>query len=790
VPAAPVGAGIERLTRAFVLAADPVADLGGVTVFEPAVRIGDADPVEVVDDRVAARRDGFQAQPRPMFGRLPWLALERRIFALRFFVFLDMAIEPTGARSGLARCGGAAPVPCSAVQAPVAPRVPHTWQRPTGPVDDPWAWLADRDDPNTIAYLEAENAYADAWFAPHQPLVEELFAEIKSRIQETDLSAPVRNHGWWYVTRTEEGRSYPTHCRGRSEATATDEVLLDENAEAAGHDYFSLQLFDVSPDQSLLAWACDIDGSERLTLRIRDLATGVDADDLLTGVSWAGTAWSTDGRHLFYVTYDEAMRPWQVWRHRLGTPQSDDVAVFEEQDERFFVGVELTRSEQWIVIDSSSRTSSEARLVPAAAPETDPVVVRVRAEDLEYAVDHWGDRFVVLTNLDAVDFRVMAAPADAPGQWDELVAHVEGRRIAAAEAFADHLVLHEWADAQQRLRIVGRDLSEQVLDLGGEPHEVELDANPEWTARTVRFRYQSFTTPASVEEIDLDTGIRRLLKQVPVPGTDLSRYSSRREWALAEDGTRVPVDVLHLAGTEPDGTAPCLVYGYGSYEISMPPWFSVARLSLVDRGWTWALVHPRGGGELGRRWYLDGKLEHKQRTFDDVIAAAEHLMATGRAAPDRMVLRGGSAGGLLVGAVINQRPDLFAGAVAEVPFVDVVTTMSDPTLPLTITEWEEWGDPRGPDFERLMAAYSPYDNVRAAPYPALFVTAGLNDPRVSYHEPAKWVAKLRATSTGDAPILLRTELDAGHGGPSGRYDAWRDEARTLAFVLWCMGLAD
>jgi oligopeptidase B len=669
------------------------------------------------------------------------------------------------------------------VQQPVAKQISHVWKRPTGEVSDPWAWLRDRDDPDTIAYLAAENAFADHWFAGHEPLVDELFDELKSRVQETDLSAPVRRDGWWYVSRTVEGSSYPIHCRGTSAATATEHVLLDQNVEAAGHEYFSLSAFDVSPNHDLLAWSSDADGSERYTMRIRDLAGGIDLPDVITDTTWGGTAWSADGRTIFYVTPDDQMRPYRVWRHRLGTSQQDDVVVYEDADERFFVGVDLCRSGEWIIIESGSKLSSEARLVPAHDPSAAPILVRPRQEDLEYTIDHWGDRFVVVTNLDAEDFRVMTAPLDAPDAWTELVPHVPGRRITSAEPFSGHLVIHEWADAQPRLRVLFRDGQERIIELGDDPHDVELDANPEWSSESVRFGYQSFTTPASVYEEQVRGGQRTLLKQTPVPNTDLARYVATREWATAPDGTLVPMDIVRRSDVQPDGTAACLVYGYGSYEVSMPPWFSPGRLSLLDRGVVWALVHPRGGGELGRRWYRDGKLLRKRNTFTDTLASVEHLVARGWAAPGRVAVRGGSAGGLLVGACVTMRPDLFAAAVAEVPFVDVVSTMSDPTLPLTVTEWEEWGDPREEPWASYMESYSPYDNTGPAEYPAIYVTAGLNDPRVSYHEPAKWVARLRAVRTNELPLVFKCEMGAGHGGPSGRYERWRDEAKTTAFVL-------
>jgi oligopeptidase B len=676
---------------------------------------------------------------------------------------------------------------------PAAKQVPHVWDRPTGPVDDPFAWLADRDDPDTVAYLEAENAYTVAWFARHDGLVEEVFGEIRSRVQEDDLSAPVRRGDWWYVSRTIEGKSYPVHCRGGSAERAEDVVLLDENLLADGLDYFALDAFDVSRDDRFLAWSSDTDGSERYTMRIRDLVEHVDLADTIEGTTWGGTAWSADARHLFYVRPDDAMRPYQVWRHVVGTPAADDVCVFEESDERFFVGVELSRSGEWIFITAASHTSSEVRLVPADDPTAEPRVVRSRVEDVEYHLDHWGDRFVVLTNLDAVDFRIMTAPIDAPGEWVEFQAHVTGRRITSVQPFAGHLAVHEWRDAQPQVRIIRRDGSSTTIAFDGGPHDVELDANPEWRSDLLRVRHQSLIAPPTVWDIDVTTDAaqtatsdgRTLVKQLPTPNVDLGRYRSWRTWATADDGTQVAVDVITLAD-RPAGPGPCLIYGYGSYEASMPPWFSVARLSLVDRGWAWALVHPRGGGEGGRRWYLDGKLLSKRNTFTDTLACAEHLVTEGVTENGHMVVRGGSAGGLLVGACITMRPDLWGGAVAEVPFVDVVTTMSDPSLPLTVTEWEEWGDPRSEPFASYIASYSPYDNtVTGVDYPPVFVTAGLNDPRVSYHEPAKWVARLRHVQADDALVLLRTELGAGHGGASGRYDRWRDEARIITFCLVC-----
>lgn len=666
---------------------------------------------------------------------------------------------------------------------PVPKQIPHTWPRPSGDVTDHFAWLRDRDDPDTIGYLAAENAHGDGWFEQHAELHRELFDEIKSRVQESDVSAPVPKDGWFYVTRTQEGSSYPIHCRGRAAESATDELILDQNVEAAGHEYFDLGAFEVSPDHRLVAWSADTSGDEHYTLRLRDVAHGQDLSDELLDTTWAGVAWSSDGTHLFYVTADEQERPHRVVRHRLGTPQGDDVEVFVEHDERFYVGIGATRSREWIVIHSGSKQSSESRLVAAGDPESSPVLVRQRQDDLEYQVDHWGDQLVVLTNERAVDFKVMTAPTDAPEVWSELVAHRSGRRITAMEPFGEFLALHEWDHAQPRIRIVRRDTTTTALSIDDEPHDIEFGPNEEWDTSTIRVVHQSLTIPMRVVDIDVTTGRQTIVKQTPTPNVELESYVAERQWAVADDGTEVPIDIVRHVDTPLDGSAACCVYGYGSYEISIAPWFSPARLSLLDRGMVWALVHPRGGGELGRQWYLDGKLLNKRNTFSDTLAACEHLAAAGVASRDRVAIRGGSAGGLLVGACVTMEPSRFAAAVAEVPFVDVTTTMSDPSLPLTVTEWEEWGDPRAEPFASYIGGYSPYDNTRPAAYPALFITAGLNDPRVSFHEPAKWMARLREVRQNDAPLVLRTEMGAGHAGQSGRYEAWRDEARVLTFLL-------
>ena len=676
--------------------------------------------------------------------------------------------------------------PSSSHEIPQAPEKPHTWKRLTGDVADPWAWLSDKSDPDTLAYLAAENSYADAWFAKCEPSVDTLFNEIKSRVKETDMSVPTQHGPWWYVSKTIEGLAYPVHCRGTTRDEADQFVILDENSEAADEEYFALGVAEVSTDHNFLAWSSDSDGSEQYVMRIRDLSTNTDLPDTLVDTSYGGAAFSTDNTHLFYVVNDEALRPYRVMRHRIGTPQSDDAVIFEDLDERFFVGIGLTRSSKFIVIESASRTSSEAHVIHADSPLDIFSCIRARAENVEYSVDDWGDQFIVLTNLEAEDFQVMTAPHANPATWSVLVAHEPGRRISDIDAFRDFVVLSEWHKAQPQLRLLQRsgsgDVTTSVIAVLNEPHDVDLDSNPEWTTHVVRLQYQSPTTPGTVAEYDIASNTLSTLKRTEVPNVDFTQYVATREWVPSHDGVLVPLDIIRRRDTAPNGTAPAVLYGYGSYEISIAPRFSVTRLSLLDRGWVWAIAHPRGGGEMGRRWYLGGQLLTKRNTFLDTIACGEHLISSGWAREKGVAVYGGSAGGLLVGACVNMAPQVFGAAVAAVPFVDVVNTMSDPSLPLTVTEWEEWGDPRSEPWASYMLSYSPYDNVVDQEYPPLYVTAGLNDPRVSYHEPAKWVAKIRSVAK-NSTVYFRCEMGAGHGGPSGRYEHWRDEAHTLAFML-------
>lgn len=669
--------------------------------------------------------------------------------------------------------------------APIAPRRPYTRIVHGTATEDPWYWLRDRDDSAVLDYLRAENSWTDSSTDHLEGLRKILFEEIRARVKESDQSVPIPKGPWEYRVRTKEGFQYPLHVRQRRGEPATEEVLLDENEIAEGNDYFAVGDLAVSPDHRFLAYTTDIEGNEEYDLTVVDLHTREVIDDGVRQLSY-GLVWANDCRTLFLVLTDTARRPNRVVRHAVGNLKSDDVTIFTEPDERFWVGVGITRSEKFVVIGSESKTSSEYWLLDADLPDGEPSLVEPRREGHEYRVSHQGDRLLILTNDDAVDFRLVEAPLQEPASnnWREIVPHREGTRIEDVDAFETFTVVTERRDAVPVLRVMDH-VSNREFEVGmDEPvFEAGPGANAEYATRVLRYGYTSMVTPPSTFEIDIDTRERRLLKQQPVLGdTDLSAYKSERTWSTSVDGTRVPVSLVW----RPDVVtwpAPTLLYGYGAYEVGIPASFSSARLSLLDRGVVFAIAHVRGGGELGRTWYEQGRLEHKQNTFSDFGSCRDHLVSEGWSDAHRVVARGGSAGGLLMGAMVNQRPEAFAGIVAEVPFVDNVNTMLDPTIPLTITEYDEWGNPNDISTFRLMSAYGPYENVTADNHPALLVTAGLNDPRVQYWEPAKWVAKLRSISTSNHPILLRTELDSGHGGPSGRYDAWRDEAFVMSFII-------
>jgi oligopeptidase B len=666
-------------------------------------------------------------------------------------------------------------------------------------VTDEYSWLAEKENPETIAYLEAENAWTARATAHLESLRGALFEEIRKRTQETDLSVPSRKGAFWYYTRTEEGKQYGIQCRvpvrpGQTDPPAADapdeQVLLDGNVLAEGHEFFALGTFDVTPDGRRLAYSTDFAGDERFTLRVKDLVSGETLADEVPNVFY-GSAWSADGSTLFYITVDDAWRPYRVWRHTVGTPASDDVLVHEETDERFWVGVELSRSEKFVQIDVHSKVTSEVRVVPADVPDSEPVVIAERRQGVEYSVEHHGHRFLILHNDGAEDFALAYTSADAPGDWVELIPHQPGTRLESVDAFHRHVVLSVRSNGLTGLRVLG-DGSTDTYDMAfPEPlYSVGLAGNPEYDTTSVRISYTSMVTPDSVYDVDLVTREMTLRKQRPVlGGYRPDDYEQFREWAVADDGTRVPISIVARRGVPRDGTAPLVLYGYGSYETSIDPYFSIPRLSLLDRGVVFAIAHVRGGGEMGRRWYEDGKMLAKRNTFTDFVACAQALVKASWTASDRLVARGGSAGGLLMGAIANLAPEEFAGIVAEVPFVDPLTSILDPSLPLTVTEWEEWGNPlESPDVYAYMKSYSPYENVAPLRYPRILAVTSLNDTRVLYHEPAKWIARLRAV-VPDGQFLLKTEMGAGHAGPSGRYDSWKEEAFVIAWVLDVLGRA-
>ncbi len=703
------------------------------------------------------------------------------------------------------------------------PRPPFAPARPTRLLHgdderiDPWFWLRERDDPEVIAYLEQENAYTRDALAHLASLRGELYDEIVGRVQETDTTAPIRRGAYEYFTRTVEGLQYGVHCRRPAidgplpdplAAPGTPDgelVVLDENALAEGHEYFAVGDLAVDPAQAVAAYSTDTSGGERYDLRFRALPDGEtrahpELDDVVPDVYY-GVAWANDGETIFFTRPDEAMRPWQVWRHTLGTSADDDRLVFQEDDDRFYVSVGRTRSGRFLVITSASKVTTEIWLVDADDPTAPPAIVEPREQGHEYHVEHHagpaGDRLYVLTNADgAENFALAVTPVASPGRasWTTVLPERDDTRLDDVDAFTGFLVVSERAEAVERLRVLtlgddGEVTDDHVIAMPDEVYSAWLGGNPEYDVDAIRYQYTSLVMPASAYDYDPATRRATLVKRQPVLGYDPERYESRRAWATAPDGTQIPISIVYRRDLRTDAPSPMLLYGYGSYEVSIDPTFSASRVSLLDRGVVFAIAHVRGGGELGRSWYDDGKLLHKTNTFSDFVACAEHLVAEGWTKPGLLAARGGSAGGLLMGAVANLRPDLFHVIVAEVPFVDCLTTILDETLPLTITEWEEWGDPvHDPAVYELMKSYSPYDNVSAKDYPAMLVTGGLNDPRVQYWEPAKWVAKLRATKTDQRLLVLKMEMGAGHSGPSGRYDAWRDEAFVLAFLLDQLGV--
>ena len=696
----------------------------------------------------------------------------------------------------------------SPVTPPQAKRVEHRREYHGDVFIDPYEWLRDKSDPEVIKHLTAENSHTEELTADLAPLRQQIFDEIKSRTKETDLSVPTRRGDWWYYGRSFEGKQYGVQCRcpvadptdwtpprfDEDTEIPGEQVLLDENVEAEGHDFFALGASSVSLDGNLLAYSVDVVGDERYTLRFKDLRTGERYPDEIAGIG-AGVTWAADNQTVYYVTVDDAWRPDTVWRHRLGSRAADE-QVYREADERFWLAVGRTRSDAYIVIAAGSAITSEVRYGDAADPGTGFTTVWPRRDGVEYSVEHavvgGDDRFLIVHNDGAVNFELVEAPVENPSAHRTLIEHRDDVRIDGVDAFDGHLVVSYRREALPRIQLWPITADGHY----GEPREISFDselmsaglgANPNWQSPMLRIGATSFLTPVRVYDLDVTTGERFLLREQPVLG-DYRRedYVERRDWAVAADGARVPLSIIHRADLSLPAQA--LIYGYGAYELCEDPRFSIARLSLLDRGMVFVVAHVRGGGELGRLWYEQGKLLHKKNTFTDFVTSATHLVETGVTRRENLVAMGGSAGGLLMGAAANLAPGLFAGILAQVPFVDPLTTILDPALPLTVTEWDEWGNPlQDRDVYFYMKSYSPYENVAAKDYPPILAMTSLHDTRVYYVEPAKWVAALRYTKTDTHPVLLKTEMSAGHGGISGRYERWRETAFQYAWLLHAAG---
>ena len=673
--------------------------------------------------------------------------------------------------------------------APAAAKKPHTTRIHGYTLVDDYFWLRDKNNPEVIKYLEAENAYTESMMAPTKAFQDALYAEMLGRIKQTDLSVPTKIGDYVYYSRTQEGRQYPFMCRRKGGMSGAEEILLDLNALAEGHKFLGLGAYVVSDDGNWLAYSTDTTGYRQYTLHVKDLRTGT---TMAERIERAGSVvWATDNKTLFYTTEDAvSKRSDKFWRHAVGAAGSD--LLYEEKDELFDVGAGRSLDRAVIFLGSYAKTSTEFRYLPASTPATPLKVVLPREPGHEYDVDHYRGRLYITTNRNAKNFRVVTAPMTDPAEknWTAFIDHNPAIKINSVSFFRNHIIVSEREDGLTQLRVLNPDTKASHRIATDEPDfTISLGANPEFETTTVRFNYQSMVTPSSIYDYDVGTRQRTLLKRTDVlGGYDPSRYEARRVWAVARDGVKVPMSIVHKKGIALDGTAPVLLYGYGSYGASGSPTFSSSRLSLLDRGVIYASAYIRGGGELGEEWREQGRMMKKMTTFEDFVDCADHLIKNKYTSPARLVIQGGSAGGLLVGAAANMRPDLFKAVVAQVPFVDVINTMLDASLPLTTSEYLEWGNPNEkPAFDYMMK-YSPYDNIKAVDYPAMLVQVSLNDSQVPYWEGAKLVAKLRATRTDRNPLLLKTNMGAGHGGASGRYDALKETAFTYSFILWQMGI--
>ncbi len=669
---------------------------------------------------------------------------------------------------------------------PIAAKQPQELETHGDERIDDYYWLRQQDSPAVIDYLKAENSYSEDQMQHTKELQQSLYDEMLSRINETDLSVPYRLQDYYYYSRTEESKAYPILCRKYQSLDAAEEILLDQNELAAGKEFFSLGVSSISPNQQILAYSVDITGAEQYTLYFLDLATRKHYSETIADTYYSFT-WGNDNQTAFYTKLDNANRPYQLWRHTLSSNPSDDVLVYQEDDESYFLGVGKTRSRAYIMLNLSSMVTSEVHYLDADNPQGEFKLFQPRQKGIEYGIEHHSDRFYIVTNEEAINFKLMSTPIDSPDKtnWQTLIPHRSDVMLEGIDVFAAHLVIYELRAGLRTAKIQTLATGE-ISNLGfPEPtYSFAGGNNPEFNTTKFRFNYSSMVTPSSVFDYDLATGERELKKEIEVlGGYDRTLYASERLMAIAPDGTEVPISLVYKKGINQDGSNPLWLTGYGSYGYAYPATFSSIRLSLLDRGYIVAVAHIRGGQEMGRKWYEDGKFLQKKNTFTDFIACAEHLIAEKWTSCDRLAISGGSAGGLLMGAVVNLRPDLFKAVVANVPFVDVLTTILDASLPLTIQEWEEWGNPNDPEYYDYIKSYSPYDNVVGKDYPAMLITAGLHDPRVKYWEPAKWTAKLRQLKTDDNLLLLKTNMSAGHGGASGRYELLKEIAFEYAFVI-------
>ncbi len=657
---------------------------------------------------------------------------------------------------------------------------------------DNYYWLNERENPKVIEYLEAENAYKDAILKHTEPLQEKLYDEIIGRIKQTDMSVPYKDNGYYYYTRYEEGGEYPIYCRKKETLEADEEILLNVNEMAKGYDYYSVAGHSVSTNNNLIAYGVDTVSRRKYTIYFKDLTTGELLPDKIPVTSGRAT-WANDNKTVFYAMKDEeTLRSYKIMRHVLGTDVSADKEIYEEKDVTFSTYVGKTKSKKFLIIASSHTLSTEYRFLDADNPMGQFKIIQPRERNLEYSMDHYKDKFYIRTNYKAKNFRLMETSIDQTTKenWKEVIPHRDDVLLGGFEIFKDFLVVSERIKGLPNIRVIKwEDRSEHYLDFGEETYSAYISANPEFDTDLLRYSYTSFTTPSSVFDYNMNTRDKELLKQQEVLGDfDPTNYQAERHYATARDGTKVPISLVYRKGLEKNGNNPLLLYGYGSYGSTGSASFRSDRLSLLDRGFIYALAHIRGGSEMGRYWYEEGKLLNKKNTFTDFIDCAEYLIAEKFTNPDKLFALGGSAGGLLMGAVVNMRPDLFKGVIAAVPWVDVITTMLDESIPLTTSEFDEWGNPKNEEYYWYMLSYSPYDNVGAKDYPAMLVTTGLHDSQVQYFEPAKWVAKLRALKTDDNILLLHTNMGAGHGGVSGRFRRYKETAMEYAFMLDLVGI--